>query len=96
MVLFDRIDLPTCFKNKVDSMTQMVEIAQTGYDLCTGKMSAFKNKKTVSKSTDHVTICDYLFNYYYLFVPLHEGTPAEGHVFSHGSRVRGHTSFEQL
>lgn len=33
-------------------MTQMVEIAQTGYDLCIGKMSAFNNKKTISRVED--------------------------------------------
>lgn len=38
-----------CIKNKVDSMMQMVEIAQTGYDLCMGMMSAFNNAKTVTK-----------------------------------------------
>lgn len=38
-----------CIKSKVDSMTQMMEIAQTGYDLCMGKMSAFNNAKTATK-----------------------------------------------
>ena len=41
-----------CIKNKVQSMTKMVEIAQTGYDLCIGKMSALKSEGSVTKSED--------------------------------------------
>ena len=31
-----------CIKKRVESMTQMIEIAQTGYTLLTGQMSGFK------------------------------------------------------
>ena len=51
-----------CIKKRVESMTQMIEIAQTGYALLTGQMSGFKGsavtmKKAVKddENTDEVT-----------------------------------------
>ena len=41
-----------CIKNKVQSMTQMVEIAQTGYDMLLGKISGFKNGQPSANSED--------------------------------------------
>ena len=40
-----------CIKKRVESMTQMVEIAQTGYALLTEQMSGFKSSTTSGKKT---------------------------------------------
>ena len=38
-----------CIKKRVESMTQMVEIAQIGYTFLTGQMSGFKSSTTSGK-----------------------------------------------
>ena len=38
-----------CIKKRVESMTQMIEIAQTGYALLTGQMSGFKGNVATAK-----------------------------------------------
>lgn len=42
-----------CIKNKVQNMTQMAAIAQTGYDMLTGKMSGFKFGGSSVKAEDN-------------------------------------------